>query len=295
MGHVTQLCRSTAKSSYDWSFFKADHQEAYKQLPLDPSETNLAIIGLRNPADKQRYGFYSRTLVFGAVSAVLHYNVFSRILAEIFTRLFGIPLLSYFDDFGALIPTPLAEKALITFQNFCSYLGVVLKPAKAEVGRAVCFLGLEGTVPHKANGHKLEIRLTPAKARKWPELIASFLERGCIGFQELEKLIGRLSFSQTSVFGKFARTQLRPLYKKLYNRFFRPTLSGQERFTLRWWFRVLRELSPRIPCRGMSYPDFVLYTDAASTRAKICAVLFKGGPNEKKLNSSRMIEHPPFG
>ena len=74
--HVAELCRSSAGSSYDWSFFKADHQAAYKQLPLDPSETNLAITGLRNPKGNLWYGFYSRTLVFGAVSAVLHYNVF---------------------------------------------------------------------------------------------------------------------------------------------------------------------------------------------------------------------------
>ena len=95
-GHVAELCRSTANSIYDWEFFKADQQAAYKQLPLDLSETKQAIVGLRNPLGNQRYGFYSRTLVFGAVSAVLHYTIFSRILAETFANLSGIPATEIF-------------------------------------------------------------------------------------------------------------------------------------------------------------------------------------------------------
>ena len=90
----------------DLAFFKADHEAAYKQLPLGYSHANLAVIAPRSPVDDQWYGFVSRTLMFGAVSTVLHCNVLSRILSELVSQLLGIPLLCFFDDFGTVIPLP---------------------------------------------------------------------------------------------------------------------------------------------------------------------------------------------
>ena len=86
--------------------------------------SQLAVIALKCPSDKQRYGFLSRTMVFGAVAAVLHYNVFSRTLAELVNHYLGMPLLSFFDDFGALTPNCLTPLALQTFTSFCTLLGL---------------------------------------------------------------------------------------------------------------------------------------------------------------------------
>ena len=49
-------------------------------------------------------------MMFGAVFAVIRYNIFSRIIAEISRRIFGIPMISYFDDIGALPPQLLELK-----------------------------------------------------------------------------------------------------------------------------------------------------------------------------------------
>ena len=35
-GHASQLCRTFACDGGEWDLFKADHEAAYKQLPLDP-------------------------------------------------------------------------------------------------------------------------------------------------------------------------------------------------------------------------------------------------------------------
>ena len=85
--------------------------------------------------------------VFGDVDAVLHYNVFSRILAELANHYLGIPLLRFFDDFGALIPGCMAPLALQTFTSFCSLLGIQLKTEKSAYGPRLVFLGLEGFPP----------------------------------------------------------------------------------------------------------------------------------------------------
>ena len=49
-----------------WSFLKADHEAAYKQLPLDPAHATLAMVGLRHPQLWTWHGFLPHTLLFGA-------------------------------------------------------------------------------------------------------------------------------------------------------------------------------------------------------------------------------------
>ena len=211
--HLAELTHRVNDGSREWGFFKADHEAAYKQLPLDSSHAKLAVVAMRSPVGHKWYGFISRTMMFGAIAAVLHYNVFSRLLSEIVSKLLGIPLLCFFDDFGAVIPLTLAARALSTFTAFCSKLGIQLKEEKSEWGAKVTFLGLQGFFPCRAYNFQLSVSLTPEKALSRAAEIQSFVERRSISSSELEKLIGKLGFSQTNLFGKFARTQLRPLYK----------------------------------------------------------------------------------
>ena len=74
------------------------------------------------------------------------------------------------------------------------------------------------------------------------------------------------------LFGKFARTQLRPFYRKLYAAKCAPLLATAELRTLRWWAEILASPKPRIP-RGVDrIPDFVVYTDAATKSNKMAAM-----------------------
>ena len=49
-----------------------------------------------------------------------------RILAVLANRISGIPLIGYFDDFGALAPTNVGRYALRTFERFCNSLWITL-------------------------------------------------------------------------------------------------------------------------------------------------------------------------
>ena len=274
--HLAEMCRRIKTSELDWQFFKADHEAAYKQLPILWEQSKLAVVALRSPKDGRWYGFFSRTLLFGAVAAVIHYNTFSRIISELVCRLFGIPMLSYFDDFGALLPANLARKGLVTFTEWCSLLGIGLKLKKSEVGSEITFLGLLGSFPSKANGMQLSVTLTKEKASRWHSIIIKHLSDGTITQMELEKLIGKLCFSQTCLFGKFARTHLRCLYKKLHMRRYSAALTKLERMTLHWWADVIISLRPRIPREPGGTADYVLYTDAATSTNRVAALLFRG-------------------
>ena len=152
-------------------------------------------------------------MVFGAVAAVLHYNVLARILSELTTQLFGIPLLCFFGDFGEITPAELAGRAIDTFTAFCELLGIKLKSEKSEFVAIITFRGLEGFPPCVGNNYLLSVSLTEEKASRWATEISSLISKKSIPPPELEKLIGKLGFARTNLFGKFARTQLRPLYK----------------------------------------------------------------------------------
>ena len=80
-------------------FSKADHADAYKQLPLGPGYDNLTLVALRNPYSGKWFAFTHKVLLFGAVSAVVRYNCYSRLLAVLMNLVLRTPVLNYFDDF----------------------------------------------------------------------------------------------------------------------------------------------------------------------------------------------------
>ena len=140
--HVAELPNALNANGRDWSFFKADHEAAYKQLPLKDSHAKLGVVALRSPIGQSWYGLVSRAMVFGAVAAVLHfYNVFSRLIAELFTQLFGIPLLVFFGDFGDIAPYEVSDTALHVF-TLSLEAGNHPEDSKIRSGHARDFSGL---------------------------------------------------------------------------------------------------------------------------------------------------------
>ena len=93
---LTELPNRANTGDRDWAFSKSDHESSYKQLPPQDNHAKLAVSALRSPVGDQRYGLISRTMMYGAIAAVLHYNVFTRMLPGLFATPFGIPLLSLF-------------------------------------------------------------------------------------------------------------------------------------------------------------------------------------------------------
>ena len=122
------MCRAISSTPRDWRLFKAVREEAYKQLPTDWAHSKLAAVALRCPRGGRWYGFFSRTMLFGAISAVIHYNTLSRIISEIVCKTIGVPVLRYFEDFASLLPDSLAAQGIQLFSPWCELLGISLKP-----------------------------------------------------------------------------------------------------------------------------------------------------------------------
>ena len=272
-GHIAQMAAIARPTKCVWSFFKADHAIVYKQLPLGPSDRAKAVVALRDPASGKWFGFAPRTLLFGAVAAALHYNAFSRAVAKVFTRVTGIPLLSYFDDFGALVPLEVLEAALAAFVRFCEMSAITLKPEKTDMGPALTSLGIFGAFPSPSNDMSLTVALPREKALAWRASVEDILSAGSVVHKDLERVIGRLAFTQTSVYGRAGRAMLTVLYQKLNAHFYSPILSGREQSTLRWWQYALLTITPRLTKTRGPQTDLVIYTGAATTTMIIAAVI----------------------
>ena len=230
--------------------------------------------------------------MFGASDAVLHYNVFPMLVTALVNRMFCIPLICFFDDFAALAPHLLGTKALQVFTTFCSLLGIRLKEGKSEIGPRVTFIGLSGCFPGRHNGYTLHISVPDEKREARAALLRDYLRKGCIPHHELGKLIGRRSFSQTLLFGKFPRTQRLPLYQNLYRRVYNARLTAAELSVFGWWGRGIRSFSPRIsrPCAHSC--DWLVYTDAATNPPRLCALRFRGGTRAPRLESCSPMAVP---
>ena len=74
---------------------KADHADAYKQLPVTTKDEPAAAVTLRHPVDGEWYGFIPHTQLYGSTAAVLHYNCLSRVIASLTCRVLRIPCIRY--------------------------------------------------------------------------------------------------------------------------------------------------------------------------------------------------------
>ena len=75
-GHISHRSHILNNGVCDSELFKAAHEAAYKQIPLDLRDQDTSAISLRNHQERLWYGFASRALVFGPIATVMRYNGF---------------------------------------------------------------------------------------------------------------------------------------------------------------------------------------------------------------------------
>ena len=145
---------------------------------VNPDRAKLCAVALRNPADNRRFGLLPRALLYGAVAAVLHYNIFSRILAVINDIFPGFPAANYFDDYGFPLPESLVRMGCRIFRAVCGQAGVIItKKKKTEVSRHLDFLVTMRTSPSPETDIPLQQEMADSKKGKWTSRIGEYIGR----------------------------------------------------------------------------------------------------------------------
>ena len=139
--------------------------------------------------------------------------------------------------------------------GFCRITAVVQQDGKADLCRQWAFLGLDGSCPCPDSVAILSVTLTEEKKSLCVDRLGEFLRTGHIMRRELESATGRLSFSQTSVLGRFGRGITQPLYRKLNAPFYQSVLSDAGRKVSQWRAAMIRGAKPRRSISRNPIPD----------------------------------------
>ena len=182
-------------------------------------------------------------------------------------------MVSYFDDFGSSIPRELAQAALDAFSGFPAEKASGLNDDKSGLWSELKFLGLTGKLHQVSTGMPLRIFLPDDKILAWSALIDELIAARSTPHKQLAKLVGRVPFTQTSVFGRFGRTLLRPLHMKLRQPPFQEHFSPDELILLAWRAGPIRAARPRVIRLKSIRPEVAVYTDAATSASLIAAVV----------------------
>ena len=128
----------------------------------------MTLVALRNPTSEKLFACAPKVLLFGAVSAVIHYNCFARIFSVLANKILGLPVVNYFGDFCSLVPDIIKLAGLRVFLGFTTVLGALTKDVKSQVDCALTFLGLWGEFLNPANDMILTISLPEHKKENGP-------------------------------------------------------------------------------------------------------------------------------
>ena len=172
--------------------------------------------------------------------------------------------------------------AFDTFMKFCELMGVKLPAKKCCVGTTDTFLGLRGCFPCAANSSRLLVSLEEKKSDAWRSHLTEAIQSKKIERKALDKLVGRLSFAHTNVFGKFDRPISQELYNKLRYHPYSTHCDSHFMSNLNWRHGALSVRIARSVFSRPVHPDYIVYTDASWSDKKgsgrIAAILIDRNP-----------------
>ncbi|KAF4700829.1 hypothetical protein FOZ63_022314, partial [Perkinsus olseni] len=196
--------------------FKVDHRDAYRQVPIWPEHRPLSNVVLWNDSLQKYQGFFHTVLPFGAVSSVTGYLRLSSLMTHLCRTLFGIPVISYLDDFMGIEWSASCEDALNLVKELNTLCGLDLKAAKEipPIDKAT-LLGIDFDM---SDPTMVTIGLAPDRLETLLTTIDDVLATGwCTTDAHIRKVVGRLAFACTIAKGRTLRSQVRTLIRSTYS------------------------------------------------------------------------------
>jgi hypothetical protein len=237
---VDQAIALVAKQGSGALLVKRDLQDAFRHIPIAPQD--LWLLGFCWEGTYWvdcflPFGLRTAPYIFDLFAKALHWILDSQASPEFET-------IHYLDDFlgvgpAGVGPASAASEFSRQFEHICNRLGLRIKESKSITGTVADFGGIE------LDTLAMEARLPSAKLHKATELVEHALKKGKLNLQELQSLIGFLSFCCKVV--PLGRSFLRRLYDATSNyprsetgpTKQRRRLTADMKADLRWWQRFL--------------------------------------------------------
>ena len=189
-----------------------DLKSAYKQLALNELESRKSVICLKCPDDGQVYGFACKTLPFGAVASVLHFNCFARFLRAVFLEC-GVVACNYFDDYPIIEMSNLVSNTSGTLRAIAKFLGVqVAEDKDVDFSMTTDLLGVTVDLSDEFLD---EVRVCNKLERKkdLSKALGEIIHSRRINPMQIPSLFGRLQFAESQILGRAGGLALKFLRK----------------------------------------------------------------------------------
>ena len=239
-----------------------DLKSAYKQLALNDLEARKSVICLKCPDDGQVYGFVCKTLPFGAVASVLHFNRFARFLKAVFLRC-GVVACNYFDDYPIVELSPLSDNTEGTLKAITKLLGITVAEDKDESFSSVTdLLGVTLDLTDQDMG---EVRVCNKLERKKDLTLAldEVIDSRFINPMHIPSLFGRLQFAESQILGLAGGLALKTLRQLETRRCSKVDLDAEQITMFGFLRRRLNHAKPRSITTTSSCPPVLVFTDRA--------------------------------
>ena len=189
-------------ASFEMTSF--DLKSAYKQLPLNPGEYDCTVVSLKDPSSQGVKCFYMRTLPFGSVASVLHFNRTARLLWRLGLSL-GIVWGNYFDDFPCISHSLHCTSTLACVQSLFGLLGFAFAEDKlAPFSTRAEMLGVEVDLTQCCNG-KICVDNKQSRKRELVEVIDELVNEKKVVPAHLPSILGRMQFADMQISGKLGK------------------------------------------------------------------------------------------
>ena len=176
---------------------KADHANAYKQLPLPEADELVAAPSPRNPGGYLWFGLLPKTQLFGSTAAARRYICLSRDIATLACCFPRILCADYYDDFGLVVPRPLVHAAPSPLAGFNKLPGISLKKEKSEAEPTSEFQGLTISLRDDSPGAIAILSPFPGRIQKLTKLVMEMREEEDVSVDSSRKPAGKLGFAHT--------------------------------------------------------------------------------------------------
>ena len=240
-----------------------DLSNAYKQLPLHPTNRKYSMITLKDPVAGKAACFEGRVLPFGATASVVHFNRCSRLLQKIGIEL-NLLMTNYFDDYPVLAPSELCTSSMSTMTMLLQLLGFDYAEHKLKpFDTCASVLGVEVDVAALPKGD-VAVRNKLSRVNDVAKLIDSTIASGELSFKDASKLLGRVQYADSFVMGRDGRLAMHDIREHIKSGGRRAALNSEACVSLKLLKDRLLHGAPRsIPWKVDSKPA-LLFTDGAS-------------------------------
>ena len=187
-----------------------DLQSAYKQFAIRPDNRRFSVLSLKCPKDGKTKGFVSRTLPFGSVASVLHFNRIARLLHRLGLEL-DISWANYYDDFPVIDFKFLSAHTEAAIRTLTSLLGFTCSLDKElPFNETAEMLGVNLDLSSSSAGI-VKISNKADRLQQFVSAVEEILQAGSVNPRQLPSLFGRVLFVESQLMGRSGRLALSEL------------------------------------------------------------------------------------